>query len=82
MHSNKNVALSPAQFIGQQIIFTNPGIFPLWIAGLLWLFASHDDGGIGQSQLPISSHLSSSSHYMAKVTILLLRTRCSSRPEA
>ena len=41
-HSNKNVALSPAQFIGQQIIFTNPGIFPLWIAGLLWLFASHD----------------------------------------
>jgi hypothetical protein len=39
-HSNKNVALNPAQFIGQQIIFTNPGILPLWIAGLMWLFAS------------------------------------------
>jgi hypothetical protein len=41
-HSNKNVPLSPAQFIGQQIIFTNPGTFPLWVAGLLWLFASRD----------------------------------------
>ena len=41
-HSNKNVPLSPAQFIGQQIIFTNPGTLPLWLAGLLWLFASHD----------------------------------------
>jgi hypothetical protein len=41
-HSNKNVALNPAQFIRQQIIFTNPGTFPLWLAGLIWLFASRD----------------------------------------
>ena len=41
-HSNKNVALSPAQFIAQQVIFMNPGTLPLWIAGLLWFFASRD----------------------------------------
>ena len=41
-HSNKNVALSPVQFIAQQIVFMNPGTLPLWIAGLLWLFASRD----------------------------------------
>jgi 4-amino-4-deoxy-L-arabinose transferase-like glycosyltransferase len=40
--SNKNVALSPAQFIAQQIVFMNPGTFPLWLAGLLWLFGSRD----------------------------------------
>ncbi len=39
-HSNKNVALSPAQFVAEQIVFMNPGTFPLWLAGLLWLFAS------------------------------------------
>ena len=39
-HSNKNVALSPAQFIAQQIILMNPATLPLWIVGLLWLFAS------------------------------------------
>src|SRR6266446_3462426 len=41
-HSNKNVALSPVQFIAEQIVFMNPGTLPLWIAGLLWLFASRD----------------------------------------
>ncbi len=41
-HSNKNVALSPAQFIAQQIIFMNPGTLPLWLAGLFWLFGSRD----------------------------------------
>src|SRR5437899_7851074 len=41
-HSNKNVALSPAQFIGEQVVFMNPGTLPLWIAGLLWLFGSRD----------------------------------------
>ena len=39
-HSNKNVALAPAQFVGQQIIFMNPGTFPFWLGGLLWLFGS------------------------------------------
>ena len=28
-HSNKNVALSPAQFIAQQAVFMNPGTLPL-----------------------------------------------------
>jgi Dolichyl-phosphate-mannose-protein mannosyltransferase len=41
-HSNKNVALSPAQFIAQQAVFLNPGTLPLWLAGLLWLFGSRD----------------------------------------
>lgn len=41
-HSNKNVALSPVQFIVQQVVFMNPGTLPLWIAGLLWLFGSRD----------------------------------------
>src|SRR5438034_740505 len=41
-HSNKNVALSPMQFIAQQIFFMNPGTLPLWLAGLLWLLGSRD----------------------------------------
>lgn len=41
-HSNKNVALSPVEFIAQQAVFMNPGTLPLWLAGLLWLFGSRD----------------------------------------
>ncbi|MBO0694985.1 MAG: glycosyltransferase family 39 protein [Verrucomicrobia bacterium] len=41
-HSNKNVALSPVQFVVQQIVFMNPGTLPLWLAGLIWLFGSRD----------------------------------------
>jgi hypothetical protein len=41
-HSNKNVALSPGQFIVQQVVFMNPGTLPLWVAGLCWLFVSSD----------------------------------------
>ena len=41
-HSDKNVALSPAQFIAQQIVFMNPGTLPLWLSGLIWLFGSRD----------------------------------------
>jgi hypothetical protein len=41
-HSNKNVALSPAQFIAQQAVFVNPGTLPLWLVGLFWLFGSRD----------------------------------------
>jgi hypothetical protein len=41
-HSNKNVALSPAQFIAQQAVFMNPGTLPLWLTGLFWLFGSRD----------------------------------------
>jgi hypothetical protein len=39
-HSDKNVPLSPAQFMVQQIVFMNPGTFPLWLAGLCWVFVS------------------------------------------
>ena len=41
-HSNKNVALSPIEFIVQQAVFLNPGTLPLWLAGLFWLFCSRD----------------------------------------
>src|SRR5258708_9449536 len=41
-HSNKNVPLSPAQFIVQQVVFMNPGTLPLWLAGLFWLFGSRE----------------------------------------
>jgi hypothetical protein len=41
-HSNKNVALSPVQFIVQQVVFMNPGTLPLWLAGLLWLLGSRE----------------------------------------
>jgi len=40
--SDKNVALSPAQFIVQQIVFMNPGTLPLWLGGLCWVFGSRD----------------------------------------
>src|SRR5215831_12758005 len=41
-HSNKNVALSPVEFILQQAVFLNPGTLPLWLGGLFWLFGSRD----------------------------------------
>jgi Dolichyl-phosphate-mannose-protein mannosyltransferase len=39
-HSNKNVALSPVQFIAQQITLMNPVTLPMWLGGLVWLFGS------------------------------------------
>ncbi|MDQ6622683.1 MAG: glycosyltransferase family 39 protein, partial [Verrucomicrobiota bacterium] len=39
-HSNKNVVLTPLQFVLQQILIMNPATFPLWFGGLIWLFAS------------------------------------------
>src|SRR5213083_687993 len=41
-HSEKNVALSPVQFVVQQIVFMNPGTLPLWLAGLCWVFGSRE----------------------------------------
>jgi len=35
--SGKNVVLSPAAFIGQQIMMMHPILFPIWLAGL-WFF--------------------------------------------
>ena len=39
-HSDKNVALSPVEFIAQTINFMNPATLPLWLGGLVWLFGS------------------------------------------
>src|SRR6266513_5025686 len=41
-HSNKNVALSPMQFILQQILILNPATLPLWLGGLIWLLGSRE----------------------------------------
>ena len=35
----RNVALSPLEFVVQQAIFMNPLTLPLWLAGLGWFFA-------------------------------------------
>lgn len=40
--SNKNVALSPIEFIVQQAVFLNPGTLPMWLGGLVWLLGSRD----------------------------------------
>jgi hypothetical protein len=39
-HSTKNVALSPLEFLKQQILLNNPATLPLWLGGLIWLFAA------------------------------------------
>ena len=36
----KNVALSPLAFFGEQIMQMHPLTFPVWLAGLVWLFRS------------------------------------------
>jgi hypothetical protein len=36
----KNAALSPAQFVGQQILMLHPLALPVWLAGLYWYFAT------------------------------------------
>ncbi len=46
-HSNKNVVLSPAAFIGQQILIMNPATFPLWLGGLVWLLFARDSRSFG-----------------------------------
>lgn len=40
--SNKNVVHGPLAFIGQQILIMNPATLPLWLGGLVSLFASKD----------------------------------------
>lgn len=40
--SNKNVVLTPAQFIAQQVLIMNPVTLPLWLGGLIWLLVSRD----------------------------------------
>jgi dolichyl-phosphate-mannose-protein mannosyltransferase len=38
--ANKNVALSPLAFLGEQVMQMHPLTFPVWLAGLVWLFRS------------------------------------------
>jgi Dolichyl-phosphate-mannose-protein mannosyltransferase len=38
----KNEAISPLQFMFEQILFLQPLALPLWLAGLLWYFASRE----------------------------------------
>ncbi len=41
-HSNKNVVLSPPQFLFQQILILNPATLPLWLGGLVWLLFARE----------------------------------------
>ena len=36
----KNVQISPAQFLFEQVLFLQPLALPIWLAGLIWYFAS------------------------------------------
>jgi hypothetical protein len=38
--SGRDVALSPLAFIAEQTMTHNPALFPLWLAGLLWLLGA------------------------------------------
>lgn len=40
--SDKNVVLSPSQFLAQQILIMNPATLPLWLGGLVWLLVDRD----------------------------------------
>lgn len=40
--SNKNVVLSPIEFLAQQILILNPATLPLWLGGLAWLCLAKD----------------------------------------
>jgi hypothetical protein len=41
-HSNKNVVLSPLQFLFQQMLIVNPATLPLWLGGLIWLLLGRE----------------------------------------
>jgi hypothetical protein len=76
--SDKNVALSPAQFIVQQIVFMNPATLPLWLSGLIWLFGSRDGrrymelGIIYLVMLAVFIILHGKSYYLAPAYPMLL----------
>jgi Dolichyl-phosphate-mannose-protein mannosyltransferase len=36
----KNVPISPAEFLFEQVLFLQPLALPVWLAGLIWCFAS------------------------------------------
>jgi len=45
--AGKNVILSPLQFIGQNVLITNPILSLVWIAGLVWTFLNRSTRWIG-----------------------------------
>lgn len=51
--SNKNVVLSPAAFLGQQVLIMNPATLPLWLGGLVWLLV----GSAPESSSPSQSRI-------------------------
>ncbi len=40
--TGKDVVLSPAMYLGQQVLMMNPASFPFWFAGLLFYFFASD----------------------------------------
>src|SRR6266536_2511508 len=78
-HSNKNVRLSPTQFIAQQIVLMNPATLPLWIAGLLWVFGSRDGGRYRAIGIIYLVTLAEFLLLHGKVITSRLRIRCSLR---
>lgn len=39
---NRDIARGPVSFIADQAMVMNPVLFPLWVGGLIWLFAGRD----------------------------------------
>jgi hypothetical protein len=38
----KNASITPLQFLSEQVLFLHPIALPLWLAGLVWLFAAKE----------------------------------------
>src|SRR4029078_6087995 len=39
---NRDVVRGPLAFIADQATILNPALFPLWVGGVIWLFAGRD----------------------------------------
>jgi hypothetical protein len=38
----KNASITPLRFLGEQVLFMHPVALPVWLAGLVWLFAARE----------------------------------------
>ncbi len=69
----KNIALSPLQFIKDQIIMTHPSLTPIWLTGLFWLFFSNKGkrfrmlGWIYATVLPLMIIMKGKAYYLTPV---------------
>jgi hypothetical protein len=56
-HSGRDVARGPLAFVADQAMIMNPILFPLWIAGLAWMFfgtkSEPEAGAVATGSLPI-----------------------------